>query len=169
MSFFSFLFCFWHAFCFIKVMNIKEDIMKIAITTYNETISNVFDFAHTLLLITVDDGVEISRCEVSLVSQRGCRRLCQLEELEVDVLICGAISRNLGNMIMESGIKVLPYVTGSVENVLSAYLADELVNPEFSMPGHWQGARQGFCRGGGRGGPGGGRGGRGGQWRGGRR
>ena len=135
--------------------------MKIAITTYNETISNVFDFAHNLLLVNVDDGVEISRCEVFLVSQQAYRRLCQLKELEVDVLICGAISRNLGNMIIESGIQVFPYVTGRVEDVLSAYLEDKLVNPEFSMPGHWHGARKGFGRGG-RGG------GRGGQWRGGR-
>jgi len=131
--------------------------MKIAITTYNETISNVFDFAHNLLLVNVDDGVEVSRCEVSLVSQQAYKRLCQLKELEVDVLICGAISRNLGNTIIESGIQVFPYVTGRVDDVLSAYLEDKLVNTEFSMPGYWLGTRKGCGReqrGGGRGGAG---------------
>ena len=132
--------------------------MKLAIPIYNDNISNVFDFAHKLLLVDIENGKEANRSEVALESQLLPQRADQLKNLEVDVLVCGAISRVLANMVITSGIQVLPYVTGEVDDVLQAYLNDQLVKPEFSMPGCWPGARKGF-----------GRRRRGCQWRGGRR
>jgi hypothetical protein len=49
-------------------------------------------------------------------------------------------------MVTASGIKVLPYVTGNIDEVLQAYLTDKLVQPQFVMPGCWPGARKGFGR-----------------------
>ena len=132
--------------------------MKIAIPIYNDSISNVFDFAHRLLLVDIKNGKEANRSEVALESQLLPQRTGQLKDLGIDVLICGAISRSLANMVITSGIQVLPYVTGSIDDVLQAYLTGQLVKPEFSMPGCWPGARRGF-----------GRRRRGCQWRGGRR
>ena len=132
--------------------------MKIAVPIYNDSVSNVFDFAHRLLLVDIENGKEANRSEVALESQLLPQRASQLKSLEVDVLVCGAISRVLANMVTTSGIQVLPYVTGSIDDVLHAYLNDKLVKPEFSMPGCWPGARKGF-----------GRRRRGCQWRGGRR
>jgi len=132
--------------------------MKIAIPIYNDSISNVFDFAHRLLLVDIENGKEANRSEVALESQLLPQRTGQLKDLGIDVLICGAISRSLANMVITSGIHVLPYVTGSIDDVLQAYLTGQLVKPEFSMPGCWPGARRGFGRR--RGGC---------QWRGGRR
>ena len=132
--------------------------MKIAIPICEDCVSNVFDFASKLLLVEIENSKEISRSEVSLESQSLSQRVGQLKSLEVDVLICGAISRALANMVTAPGIQVLPYVTGRIDDVLQAYLAGQLVKPEFSMPGCWPGARRGF-----------GRRRRGCQWRGGRR
>ena len=136
--------------------------MKLAIPIYNDNISNVFDFAHKLLLVDIENGKEANRSEVALENQLLPQRAGQLKNLGVDVLVCGAISRVLANMVTTSGIQVLPYVTGSINDVLQAYLTGQLVKPEFSMPGCWPGARKGFGRRGGQGG-------RGCQWRGGRR
>jgi len=135
--------------------------MKIAIPIYNDNVSNVFDFAHRLLLVEIEDGKEASRSEIALESQSLPQRVGQLKNLEVDVLVCGAISRVLANMVTSSGIQLLPYVTGRVDDVLQAYLNGQLVQSQFTMPGCWAGARKGF----GRRGKGGGRGC---QWRGGR-
>ena len=136
--------------------------MKLAIPIYNDNISNVFDFAHKLLLVDIENGKEVNRSEVAIENQFLPQRAGQLKNLGVDVLVCGAISRVLANMVTASGIQVLPYVTGSIDDVLQAYLTGQLVKPEFSMPGCWPGARKGFGRRGGQGG-------RGCQWRGGRR
>jgi len=120
--------------------------MKIAIPIYNDSVSNVFDFAHKLLLVEIENGKEATRSEVALESQLLPQRVGQLKSLEVDILVCGAISRVLANMVTASGIQLLPYVTGLVDDVLQAYLAGQLVQPQFSMPGCWPGARRGFGR-----------------------
>jgi len=120
--------------------------MKIAIPIYGDNISNVFDFATRLLLVDIENGKEANRSEVALESQSLSQRTGQIKNLEVDVLVCGAISRVLANMVTTSGIQVLPYVTGSINDVLQAYLTGQLVKPEFSMPGCWPGARKGFGR-----------------------
>ena len=120
--------------------------MKIAIPVYNDSVSSVFDFAHRLLLVNIENGKETNRSEIALESQLLPQRAGQIKNLEVDVLVCGAISRVLANMITASGIQLLPYVTGRVNDVLQAYLAGQLVKPEFSMPGCWPGARKGFGR-----------------------
>jgi len=131
--------------------------MKIAIPIYNDSVSNVFDFAHRLLLVDIENGKEANRSEVELKDESLPQRAGQLKSLGVDVLVCGAISRVLANMITASGIQLLAYVAGRVNDVLQAYLNGQLVQPQFSMPGCWPGARRGF-----------GRGGRGHRWRGGR-
>ena len=118
--------------------------MKIAIPIYNDSVSNVFDFATRLLLVDIENDKETNRSEVALESQSLSQRTGQIKNLEVDVLVCGAISRVLANMVTTSGIQVLPYVTGSIDDVLQAYLTGQLVKPEFSMPGCWPGARKGF-------------------------
>ena len=120
--------------------------MKIAIPIYNDSVSNAFDFATRLLLVDIENGKEANRSEVALKSQSLPQRLGQLKSLEVDVLVCGAISRVLANMITASGIQLLPYVTGRVNDVLQAYLNGQLVQPQFTMPGCWPGARKGFGR-----------------------
>ena len=120
--------------------------MKIAISIYNNSVSNVFDFATHLLLVDIENGKDTNRSEVALESQLLPQRASQLKNLEVDVLVCGAISRVLANMITASGIQLLPYVTGRVDDVLQAYLAGQLVQPQFTMPGCWLGARKSFGR-----------------------
>jgi predicted Fe-Mo cluster-binding NifX family protein len=120
--------------------------MKVAIPVYGDCVSNVFDFAHKLLLVDIQNGKETQRCEEKLESLSLSQRAEKLKNLEVDVLLCGAVSQLLANMVTRSGIEVFPYVTGNTENVLSAYMAEQLIRPEFCMPGCWTGARRGLGR-----------------------
>jgi len=121
--------------------------MKIAIPVWNGNVSNVFDFAHRLLLLDIENDKEANRSEVALDSPTLPQRAGQLKSLGVDVLVCGAISRALACMITASGIEVLAFVTGRVDDVLQAYLTGQLLKPDFTMPGCWPGARKGFGRG----------------------
>jgi len=120
--------------------------MKVAIPIYGNYISNVFDFAHRLLLVDIENGKEANRSEVALENLSLPQRANKLKTLDVDVLVCGAVSQLLANMVTQSGIEILPYVTGNIENVLGAYVAGQLTKPEFCMPGCWSGARKGFGR-----------------------
>lgn len=136
--------------------------MKIAIPVWNGFVSSVFDFAHQLLIVEVQDQTELSRSEISLEEQPGPQRVSRLVGLGADVLICGAISRPLASMLVAaSNIEVIPFVSGPVDEILSAYINGQLAEQRFLQPGCWPGARKRFCRGGGFG--------RGRGWRGGRR
>ena len=120
--------------------------MKIAIPIWNDCVSNAFDFAGELLLVEIENGKETGRSEVELKDKSLLARAGKLNDLSVNVLVCGAISQDLAQMVTTSGIQLLPYVTGRVDEVLQAYLTGQLVQPRFTMPGHWLGAREGFGR-----------------------
>jgi predicted Fe-Mo cluster-binding NifX family protein len=118
--------------------------MKIAIPVWNGLVSSVFDFAHRLLLVDIENGRELNRSEVPLTPESVPQRAGRLRSLGANVLICGAVSRPLMYMLTASGIKVLPYVTGRVDEVLQAYIAGQLGQPQFILPGFWSGARKSF-------------------------
>ncbi|MBN1125143.1 MAG: NifB/NifX family molybdenum-iron cluster-binding protein [Sedimentisphaerales bacterium] len=117
--------------------------MKIAIPVYGESVSNVFDFARTLLLVDIENGKETNRSEMVLEGRFLSQRAVQLKKLGADVLVCGAISQELATMVLSSGIVVIPYVTGTIADVLNAYLAGQMVSAEFRMPDYKSGAPRG--------------------------
>jgi predicted Fe-Mo cluster-binding NifX family protein len=120
--------------------------MKIAIPTWNGCVSSAFDFSHSLLLVEVENDTESERAEMSLSAQSIPEKANQLKALGVELLICGAISRPLASLVASSGIRILPYVVGRVDEILEAYLDNRLFEPQFILPGSWAGARKGFGR-----------------------
>jgi predicted Fe-Mo cluster-binding NifX family protein len=61
------------------------------------------------------------------------------------VLICGAISQPLAWLLASHRIRIIPFVTGSIEDVVSRFLAGKLPDPQMTMPGCW-GRRWRSCR-----------------------
>lgn len=120
--------------------------MKIAIPAWQGNVSSVFDFAHKLLLVELENGKEKSRQELPLAEQSCQERAAKLRQLNVDVLICGAISRPLVFMLSSSGIEVLPFVTGSTQQIMDAYRSGQLYQQQYTLPGYWEGARKCFRR-----------------------
>ena len=120
--------------------------MKVAVPIWQGNVSNVFDFAHKLLVVELQNDMEVSRNEASLGEQSNPERVAQLRQLGINVLICGAISKPLAFMLRNSGIQLFPFVTGSVEHILNAYKTDNLSLPQYTLPGCWKGARRGFGR-----------------------
>ena len=120
--------------------------MKVAIPVWNGYVSNVFDFANRLWVVEIEEDRQGSPVEVSLRNAPIVQRAAVLKELGADVLICGAVSRSLAQMVTAYGIEMLPFVTGRVEDVLQAYLRGQLQQAQFAMVCPWQGARRGFRR-----------------------
>ena len=114
--------------------------MKVAVTVWEDTVSTVCDFSSRLLLFDVK-GVEVkNRSFVPFETMILPERVNQLEGLGVEVLLCGAISRPLERMIRASGVQVISCLRGSIEDVISAYLADDLSDARFILPGFGPGA-----------------------------
>ncbi|MDY6973605.1 MAG: NifB/NifX family molybdenum-iron cluster-binding protein [Thermodesulfobacteriota bacterium] len=113
--------------------------MKIAIPVWEGKVSPVFDTASRLLVFQVEDKKETSRFETYLNEQDLAKRRVRIQDLGVDTLICGAISRHFRRMIMASGINVISWISGSLEDVLDAYLNGNLFHSKFLMPGcEWE-------------------------------
>jgi predicted Fe-Mo cluster-binding NifX family protein len=113
--------------------------MKTAIPIWDGKISPVFDTASKLLIIQFEDNKETSRFETNLDGQNLSWRCSRIHDLEVDVLICGAISRAFYRMLVAGGVDVIPWITGPAEDVLDAWINGTLFHSRFLMPGcNWQ-------------------------------
>ena len=109
--------------------------MKVALTTWDNRISPVFDAASTLLVAEIENQEVVARRYESFNPERMTRLLEILSRLQVDMLICGAISNTLSNMIEHGGIRLIPFIGGNVEDVLQLIARGMDIVPAFLMPG----------------------------------
>jgi len=128
--------------------------MRIAIPVWRKSVSTVFDSANRLIIINFEAGRIKDRSKIKFIESTIISKTARLRELGVQVLVCGAISRPLVNMITASGIKVIPFVRGTVDEVINAYFNDCLPDNRFVMPGccqgEWIGKKRGWRYGGGK-------------------
>jgi len=132
-------------------------LMRIALPIWDERISPVFDVAAQVLLVDVDRQAVTGRREHRLAETDPMARVETLISWGVDVLICGAISRAIEQLLRARQVEVICRICGSAEEVLEAYLAGDLEAPRFRLPGCESPGRGGGRGRGGRG-AGGGRG-----------
>jgi len=119
--------------------------MKLVIPVCEGRVSNVLDFAHKAVVVELSDAEELGRAEVNLAG-RGPASIAKLRQLGVDTLICGAISRSMALGISACGIRLLPYVTGFIDEVIEAFKSGQLGSERFVLPGCWHSAPVRFRR-----------------------
>jgi len=118
--------------------------MKIALSIWKDCISTVFDAADHLLILEPAGTNGDKKTIVKLISTDVTERVNEIKNYQIDILICGAISRPLENLLTSSGIEVHSFVRGPVEDVIYAYRSGNLHHAVFAMPGccrrlHFQG------------------------------
>lgn len=124
--------------------------MKIALSIWKDCISTVFDAADQLLIFESDGTNGYKRATIKLISTDVTGRVSEMKEQQIDILICGAISRPLENLLMSLGIRVFSFVRGSVEDVWNAYQNNRLEQAPFALPGcrgRWNGSGRNRLRG----------------------
>ena len=140
--------------------------MRIAIPEWQGRVSPVFDVAVNLLLIDVEGGREVRREQRRLHgADDSLARSGEFLSFGANILICGAISAPVEARLLASGVQVVGFTCGMVDDVLAAYLRGDLANRLFIMPGckrRWReggnGMPKGLGMGAGRGGGGRGQG-----------
>ncbi len=100
--------------------------MKIAIAYWQGRVSPVFDVADRLLLLDTEDGREVHRESLRLVRRDPFGRAQELAELGVEMLLCGAVSLILEKAMIGAGIRVIAFLGGELENVISVFLRGKL-------------------------------------------
>lgn len=109
--------------------------MRVAISIWEDRISPVLDTASKLLVVENETQKESSHHEVYLLKHNIFKRCRFIGSLNVDVLICGAVSRQFSDMLKSSGIEVISGISGPAEAVLDAYLHGDLHHSGFFLPG----------------------------------
>lgn len=111
--------------------------MTVAIPICQDRVSPLLDVATRLSVIDVVRGTEPQCREVVLLSGPIDQLARSVAELKVNVLICGALSRELEQTLARLGVRVIPRVCGSADEVVRAFLTGQLDKPSFRMPGCW--------------------------------
>ncbi|GAB6094642.1 hypothetical protein JCM14469_08940 [Desulfatiferula olefinivorans] len=109
--------------------------MNVAFTVWEDRISPVFDAAHDLMVAVIDDRCVREKRFFSFDPNRVATLIGMLRHDAVDVLVCGAISETPARLISESGIHLIPFISGNVDRVLAAVATGRPLTPVFLMPG----------------------------------
>jgi len=109
--------------------------MRIAIPLWQGRVSPVFDEANRILLVDISNKREKCRCEESMAVQNPFERAKLLPHLGVDLLICGMISQIQQTALASTGIRIIPHICGSMEEVIAAFLDGRIENGALRMPG----------------------------------
>jgi predicted Fe-Mo cluster-binding NifX family protein len=114
---------------------LNNSMMRIAISIWEKRVAPVFDVSKRLLIVLVESKQEIRRYEKTIAEVDSINKSRYLAELKVEVLICGAISQFYEEVLLASGIQVIPEICGQVEEVIQVFIAGKLDAKRFLMPG----------------------------------
>jgi predicted Fe-Mo cluster-binding NifX family protein len=99
---------------------------RIAIPVFGARVSSRLDCSESVLLISVEEGQAVRREESRWMHLNQLGRMDLLVREGVEVLICGGLTEVCENFLRDTGIKVIPWVRGEVDEVLSQYLGGTL-------------------------------------------
>ncbi len=109
--------------------------MKIAITTWGNRISPVFDAAHTLLTARIKNRMIRGKTYTHFDPDSPQELIRILKRMEVTTLICGAISTKPADFIVENNIKLISFVTGNALDFLDSFATRQTIAKINMMPG----------------------------------
>jgi predicted Fe-Mo cluster-binding NifX family protein len=82
------------------------------------------------------EGNAVFKREVIILPQADFQiRVKYIADLKIDTILCGALSHFIHRMLTQRGIKVFPWITGKVENVIQAYISGDLADERFLLRG----------------------------------
>ena len=120
---------------------------RITIPIYGNRISPLFDVAGRFEVIDLVNREIGERFHLDTSKDSGIVRIEKLKNHSVNTVICSAISRIYANYIIRWGINLIPGVIGSVDDVIYAYMNNNLLVDLYAMPGcRWRRRfRGGLC------------------------
>ena len=109
--------------------------MKAAFPVWKDNMAPVFDVATNFRIVEVSRGTVRGEINETISAPMPHLKVIRLREMGVNVLICGAISRSVQNMVSSHGIRVIPFITGNIHEVIKAWLEGRMNQNTFGMPG----------------------------------
>ncbi len=100
---------------------------RVAITVFENRISNRLDCSENILLYSVEKDKIESHETVHLVQASPSKKINILLEMGIDVLICNGITDFYYRKLNKSKIQVIPWISGEIEEVINQFLNGKLI------------------------------------------
>jgi predicted Fe-Mo cluster-binding NifX family protein len=110
--------------------------VRVAIPKFKSRVSPVFDTCKRVLLVDIEQQREIARSEIYLDEFSLTERVNILHKSQITSIVCSGISEMLQNMLKKLQIDLITGIAGEVDEVVDAYMAEQLDDPKFYMPGY---------------------------------
>jgi predicted Fe-Mo cluster-binding NifX family protein len=108
---------------------------RTAIPVFMGRVSPVLDTCTQLGLLEPGRKRNITCQTIPVKGKSIFERADEIKKLGVLVVICGAVSDALYNLLKESNIDLVCGITGDIEEVIDAYRNRKLTQARFRMPG----------------------------------
>jgi predicted Fe-Mo cluster-binding NifX family protein len=104
---------------------------RVAITAWNKIVSPVFDSSRCIILFDTDNrSTEIRMGDISIPDKYN-----MLKDRGIDTLICGAISKDSYTLFKTCCNQILPWIGGSVNEIISDYRNNIDISGKYYLPG----------------------------------
>lgn len=100
--------------------------MRIAMPRMGEMIAPCFEHCATMAVFRIGTNGEIEQVDYPLRSREPFDRVRLLRDQRVDCVICGAVQDVYEDVLRTSGLEVISWVSGLVEELLLLYLRGRL-------------------------------------------
>jgi predicted Fe-Mo cluster-binding NifX family protein len=110
--------------------------LKAALATWDHRIAPLFDAVREVHVVEVDSGRIVSEQWEQIKSGTPAQIVMRLAELGVEMVICGAISKPVHAILSAQEIRVISFVSGDEREILHAWIAGNIGDHRFAMPGH---------------------------------
>ena len=102
--------------------------MRVAIPRMGELVAPCLEYCATMAIFTVDGERIVDQFDFRLLSRDPFDRVRLLRDQRVDTIICGGVQGIYEEALRGSGIEVISWVSGAVEDLLEVYLGGRLTS-----------------------------------------
>jgi predicted Fe-Mo cluster-binding NifX family protein len=107
--------------------------VKVAIPRMGEFVAPCLEYCATMAIFTIQAGEVVEQCDVPLRSQDPFDRVRLLRDQQVHTIICGGIQDTYEDALRASGMRVVSWVSGKVDDLVELFLRGRLTDA--SSPG----------------------------------
>lgn len=108
---------------------------KILITHWKNRVAPLFDVAREFFVVKAQESKAILDKMLFIEAENFFLRILEIKEISPNVIICGAISKPYYLSLLSINIEVIPFISGEINAVVTAYLEGKLIKRKYIMPG----------------------------------
>ncbi len=100
--------------------------ITIAIPNFGDRISPRFEYAESMHLFSIENKKIVNKETIKLIVHSNLERINLIIGLKPDLIICDGISDLSYEKIVENNLRIIPWVNGTIEEILNKYLTGKL-------------------------------------------